>query len=72
MNYFRVDDIGRNIVAAAKQIVIKQHDHGKETDEGNRAFESRVDSKLQLLENKVGSLEDKLDLILRKMTKIGN
>ena len=71
----RVDDIGRGIVAAAKEIIIKQQD-GKasaEEDEIKKtAFENRVENKFQVLENKMENLEDKLDMILRKLTSNGN
>ena len=71
----RVDDIGRGIVAAAKEIIIKQQDgraFAEENEVKKTAFENRVEDKFQVLENKMESLEDKLDMILRKLTTNGN
>ena len=70
---FRVDDIGRTIVSAAKEIVIKQQTkQNKEDDDVSDKIETlqnRFDTKIAELENKMGNLETKIDLILRKMTK---
>ena len=70
---FRVDDIGRTIVSAAKEIVIKQQTkQNKEDDDVSDKIEilqNRFDTKIAELENKMGNLETKIDLILRKMTK---
>jgi len=69
----RVDDIGRTIVSAAKEIVIKQQTkQNKEDDDVSDKIEilqNRFDTKIAELENKMGNLETKIDLILRKMTK---
>merc|ERR1719477_507039 len=69
----RVDDIGRTIVSAAKEIVIKQQTRqNKEDDDVSDKIETlqnRFDTKIAELENKMGNLETKIDLILRKMTK---
>ena len=70
---FRVDDIGRTIVSAAKEIIIKQQTkQNKEDDDVSDKIEklqNRFDTKILELENKMGNLETKIDLILRKMTK---
>ena len=71
----RVDDIGKSIVAAAKEIVIKQRISSKTCPEENKksgsGFQLRVDSRLQSLEDKIGGLEDKIDRILSAMTRVG-
>ena len=72
----RVDDIGKSIVAAAKEIVIKQRISSKrnpeEEEKSGSGFQLRVDSRLQRLENKIDGLEDKIDRILSAMARIGN
>ena len=72
----RVDDIGKSIVAAAKEIVIKQRTSSKSCPEENdkksgSGFQLRVDSRLQSLEDKIDGLEDKIDRILSAMTRVG-
>jgi hypothetical protein len=53
-------------------VIKQQNDAGKLSDAENNVFENRVDSKLKSLENKIEGIEDKLDMILRKMTTAGN
>ena len=70
----RVDDIGKSIVAAAKEIVIKQRTSSKSCPEENdkkSGFQLRVDSRLHSLEDKIDGLEDKIDRILSAMTRVG-
>ena len=70
-----MDDIGKSIVAAAKEIVIKQRNSSKtfpeENEKSGSGFQLRVDSRLQSLEDKIGGLEDKIDRILNAMTRVG-
>ena len=74
--FTRVDDIGKSIVAAAKEIVIKQRIRSKtsweENEKDGNGFQLRVDSRLRNLEDKIDGLEDKIDKILNAMTKVGN
>ena len=71
-----MDDIGKSIVAAAKEIVIKQRIRSKTSSEENEkdgsGFQLRVDSRLRNLEDKIDGLEDKIDKILSAMTRVGN
>ena len=71
----RVDDIGKSIVAAAKEIVIKQRISSKtcpeENEKNGSGFQLRADSRLQSLEDKIDGLEDKIDRILSAMTRVG-
>ena len=68
-----MDDIGKSIVAAAKEIVIKQRISSKANpeEEEKSGFQLRVDSRLQSLEEKIGGLENKIDRILSAMTRVG-
>ena len=70
----RVDDIGKSIVAAAKEIVIKQRISSKRNpeEEEKSGFQLRVDSRLQGLEDKIDGLENKIDRILTSITRVGN
>jgi len=60
----RVDEIGRSIVAAAKEIVIKQQ-KAEVTDE-----EESVAEKVNALQTQVDRLESNINLILTKLNKI--
>ena len=72
---FRVDDVGKSIVAAAKEIVIKQRMSSKtsqeEDEETKNNFQLRVDSRLRSLEDKIEGLENKIDRILSSITLAG-
>ena len=59
-----MDDIGKSIVAAAKEIVIKQRISLKDDENGENGFQLTVDSRLQSLEDKIEGLENKIDRIL--------
>jgi len=63
----RVDDLGKNIVRAAKEIEVEKKNRKVKDCKGG--FENQVNTKLQKLEDKIGSLEGKLDLILGKILK---
>merc|ERR1712128_212305 len=69
----RVDEIGRTIVSAAKEIIIKQQTKQvkDEDDVGDKieTMQKNFDTKINELESKMGNIETKIDLILRKMTK---
>ena len=68
---FRSDEVGKNIVRAAKEIIImKQTDVSKNSKEDKidklqQQFQEKVDN----LEAKLQGIESKMDLILRKLTK---
>ena len=72
---FRVDEVGKSIVAAAKEIVIKQRMSSKtiqeEDGETKNNFQLRVDSRLKSLEDKIEGLENKIDRILNSITLAG-
>ena len=72
---FRVDEVGKSIVAAAKEIVIKQRMSSKtsqeEDEETKNNFQLRVDSRLRSLEDKIEGLENKIDRILSSITLAG-
>ena len=72
---FRVDDVGKSIVAAAKEIVITQRMSSKtiqeEDEETKNNFQLRVDSRLKSLEDKIDGLENKIDRILSSITLAG-
>lgn len=59
----RVDEIGRSIVAAAKEIVTKQQRAELKTEEN-------VGEKVDALQAQVDRLEQNIDLILKKLNKI--
>eukprot|EP00090_Calanus_glacialis_P031314 TRINITY_DN5156_c0_g1_i2.p1 TRINITY_DN5156_c0_g1~~TRINITY_DN5156_c0_g1_i2.p1 ORF type:complete len:1017 (+),score=254.13 TRINITY_DN5156_c0_g1_i2:291-3341(+) len=59
----RVDEIGRSIVAAAKEIVIKQQRVELKSEEN-------VGEKVDALQAQVDRLETNIDLILKKLNKI--
>merc|ERR1712241_1670268 len=67
----RSDEVGKNIVRAAKEIIImKQTDVSKinkedKIDKLQQQFQEKVDN----LEAKLQGMESKMDLILRKLTK---
>ena len=63
-----MDDIGKSIVAAAKEIVIKQRISLKDDEKGGNGFQLTVDSRLQSLEDKIEGLENKIDRILSAVT----
>merc|ERR1711892_474891 len=69
----RVDEIGRTIISAAKEIIIKQQTKQvkDEDDVGEKieTMQKNFDTKINELESKMGNIETKIDLILRKMTK---
>ena len=68
---FRSDEVGKNIVRAAKEIIVmKQTDVSKintedKIDKLQQQFQAKVDN----LEAKLQGMESKMDLILRKLTK---
>ena len=70
--YCRVDDVGKNIVRAAKHIIINQQtDQTTTTTEQTEVekLQRNFDSKFAKVETKMESIEKKLDMLLRKMTK---
>ena len=69
--YSRSDELGKNIVRAAKEIIIKQQtDYSDKTvDEKLEKIQLQFDSKIISLETKLGKMENKIDLVLKKLTK---
>ena len=68
---FRSDEVGKNIVRAAKEIIIM-----KQTNVSKNGVEDKIDklqqqfqAKVDNLEAKLQGMESKMDLILRKLTK---
>ena len=72
---FRVDEVGKSIVAAAKEIVITQRMSSKtiqeEDEDTKNNFQLRVDSRLRSLEDKIDGLENKIDRILSSIALAG-
>ena len=68
-----MDDVGKNVVRAAKEIIIRQQtnpDDGQEETDGNIVnLQRNFDSKFTKIETKIESIENKIDLILKKLTK---
>ena len=64
MYFFRVDDMGLDIIAAAKNILIKQ-----QTVNMGEALLDHQDMKIQYkaLQTQVRSLEQKIDILLKKL-----
>ena len=56
---------------AAKEIIIKQQtDYSDKTvDEKLEKIQLQFDFKINSLETKLGKMEDKIDLVLKKLTK---
>ena len=70
--YCRVDDVGKNIVRAAKHIIINQQtDQTTTTTEQTEVekLQRNFDSKFAKVETKMESIEKKLDMLLRNTTK---
>ena len=69
----RVDEVGKNVIRAAKEIIIKQqtdqHETTEETGGNIKNLQQNFDLKFAKIETKIGSIEDKIDLILRNLTK---
>jgi len=65
----RSDELGKNIVRAAKEIIIKQKNETKQSDFDTRVSTMQLmfDAKIDNLENKINHLGNKLDLILKKL-----
>ena len=70
-----MDDVGKSIVAAAKEIAIKQRMSSKtsqeDDEETKNKFQLRVDSRLKSLEDKIDGLENKIDRILSSIVLAG-
>jgi len=57
--WFRIDEMGEDIVRSAKEVVLRKA-------EKKRVEQGKDNNQIQVLEAKIASLEDKLDLILAK------
>ena len=62
---FSVDEMGQDIIAAAKDIILQQESQRNNSDELHSDTDIRIGFKT--LQSQVKSLEDKLDLILTKL-----
>ena len=66
-----MDDVGKNVVRAAKEIIIRkksnQADDGEEIDVKIVNLQKNVDTKFATIETKIESIENKIDLILKKL-----
>ena len=62
---FSVDEMGRDIIAAAKDIIIQQENQRNNSEELHSGTDIRKG--FQTLQSQVKSLEDKLELILKKL-----
>ena len=63
--FFSVDEMGQDIIAAAKEIIIQQENQRNNSDEIHSDSDIRIGFKT--LQSQVKSLEDKLELILKKL-----
>jgi len=68
-----VDEIGKSIVESAKKLIIEKRKDTSLTDgeikEYIQAVESHIDKKMLRMEEHLGKLEDKLELILRNLQR---
>ena len=62
---FSVDEMGQDIIAAAKDIILQQESQRNNSEEIHSDTDIRIGFKT--LQSQVKSLEDKLDLILKKL-----
>ena len=62
---FSVDEMGRDIIAAAKDIIIQQENQRNNSEELHSGTDIRKG--FRALQSQVKSLEDKLELILKKL-----
>ena len=69
---FRSDEVGKNIIRAAKEIIIKkQTNFAKDTvDEKFAQMEKKVEARIEDIENKMESIDNKINLVLRKLEKL--
>ena len=67
----RSDEIGKNIIRAAKEIITKQQTdyNDKVRDDKLEKIQLQFNSKIVNLETKLCKMEDKIDLVLKKLTK---
>ena len=65
MDIFSVDEMGRDIVAAAKDIIIQQEN--KRNDSDNSYIDTDIRIHYKALQSQVKSLESKIELILTKL-----
>ena len=68
-----MDDVGKNVVRAAKEIIIRQQtnpaDDQEKTDGHIVDLQRNFDLKFTKIETKIEFIENKIDLILKKLTK---
>ena len=60
-----MDEMGRDIVAAAKDIIIQQEN--KRNDSDNSSIDTDIRIHYKALQSQVKSLESKIELILTKL-----
>ena len=68
----RSDEVGKNIIRAAKEIIIKkQTNFARDTvDEKFAQMEKKVETRIEDIENKMESIDNKINLVLRKLEKL--
>ena len=68
----RSDEVGKNIIRAAKEIIIKkQTNFARDTvDEKFAQMEKKVEARIEDIENKIGGIDNKLNLVLRKLERL--
>ena len=71
LHFDRSDEIGKNIIRAAKEIITKQQTdyNDKVMDDKLEKIQLQFNSKIVNLETKLCKMEDKIDLVLKKLTK---
>ena len=69
---FRSDEVGKNIIRAAKEIIIKkQTNFARDTvDEKFAQMEKKVEARIEDIETKMDGIDTKLNLVLRKLEKL--
>ena len=68
----RSDEVGKNIIRAAKEIIIKkQTNFARDTvDEKFALMEKKVEARIEDIESKIGGIDNKLNLVLRKLERL--
>ena len=68
----RSDEVGKNIIRAAKEIIIKkQTNFARDTvDEKFAQMEKKVEARIEDIETKMDGIDNKLNLVLRKLERL--
>ena len=69
---YRSDEVGKNIIRAAKEIIIKkQTNFARDTvDEKFAQMEKKVEARIEDIETKMNGIDNKLNLVLRKLERL--